>query len=116
MMGPQARNIRQRGREYTIKNASDSNADRTVPSYSGDGTLVGVLERRSQPTVVTLPSGDEIETELQLRAVIDSTTTIVEAGSDDYPTKLDHPDGLSYRVLVKHPEDSGVSILSVERE
>jgi hypothetical protein len=116
MIGPQTRNIRQRGKTYTIRNASDSNSDRTVPSYSDDGTLVGVLERRSQPTVVTLPSGDEIETELQLRAVIDSGTTIVEAGSDDYPTKLDHPSGLTYRVLVRHPEDSGVDVLSVERE
>jgi hypothetical protein len=116
MIGPQARNIRQRGKTYTIRNATDSGGDRTAPSYSDDGTLTGVLERRGMATVETLSSGDEVETDLEIRAVVDSSTTIVEAGSDDYPTKLDHPSGLTYRVLARYPEDSGVDVLSVERE
>jgi hypothetical protein len=116
MHGPQARNIRQRGTEYDVLNASDANADRTVPSYSKTATLIGVLDRRTQPEVVELSSGEEVETTLQLRAVPDSSVTLVESGNDDYPTKLDHPDGLTYRLLVKYPEDSGVTVLSLERE
>lgn len=116
MHGPLQRQIRQRGREYTIRNATDSGGDRTVPDYSDDGTLVGVVEQREQPSVASLPSGEEVDADLELRAVYDSTaTTIRESGVDDYPTKLKHPDGLTYRVLVKHPEDSDVTVLSLER-
>jgi hypothetical protein len=116
MIGPQARNIRQRGVEYTIRNATDSSGDRTTPSYSDDGTLVGVLERRGMATVETLSSGDEVETDLELRAVVDDSGALVEAAEDDWPTKLEHPDGLVYRVLAKYPEDSGVTVLTLERE
>lgn len=114
MHGPIARHIRQRGREYTIRNASGGGG-RDTPSYSDDGTVVGVLERRGQPQTVTLSSGEEVDTRLQLRAVLDGQT-IREAGQADYPSKLVHPDGLTYDVLVTHPEDSGVTVLTIHRE
>lgn len=118
MNGPTERLIRSRGSEYTIRNATDSGGDRTTPDYSDDGTLVGVLERRSRPAVESLSSGEEIATDLELRAVYDSSsTTIREAGESDYPTKLNHPDAdRTYRVLAIYPEDSGVTVLSLERE
>lgn len=116
MIGPTQRMIRQRGREYTVRNASDAGGDRTTPSYADDGTLVGVLERRTTASPVESDaSGEEVETELELRAVVGDTTTIREKGETDYPTLLVHPDGLTYRVRIRHPEDSGVTVLSLER-
>jgi len=122
MVGPTKRLIQKQGREYEVYNAADSGGDRTTPNYGLDGnpdnTLIGVLERRSRaPSTVTDSSGDDIESTLELRAVFDSSeTTIVEAAEDDYPTKLVHPDGPVYRVLAKFPEDSGVTVLTLERD
>jgi len=105
------------GTEFTIRNASGGSGGRDTPSYSDDGTLVATLERRSRtPAIVTTSGGEEVESSLELRAVYNaSTTTIVEAGQADYPTKLVHPDGQTYRVLATHPEDSGVTVIAVER-
>jgi len=115
MIGPQARNIRQRGVEYTIRNATDSGGDRTTPSYSDDGTVVAVLERRGQAQTVTRSSGEQVDTRLEMRAVLDGQT-IREAGQTNYPSKLVHPDGQTYDVLIRHPEDSGVTVLTVHRD
>jgi hypothetical protein len=117
MHGPAQRLIRQRGSEYTIRNASGGSGGRDTPSYSDDGTLTAVLERLRGTTTVTNSGGTEIETDLKLRAVTGSGTTIREAGdADGYPTKLDHPDGLTYRIMERHPEDSGVTVLLVVRD
>lgn len=115
MPGAIQRLVQKQGTEYSILNASDDGGDRTTPSYASDGTLVGVLEQRGMPTTVTLSSGEEVETNLELRAVVDDTTTLVEAGESDYPTKLEHPSGQTYRVLARFPEDSGVTVLTLER-
>jgi len=115
MHGPAQRLIHQRGSDYTIRNASGGGG-RDTPSYSDDGTLTAVLERRTRPSIVEISGGEEVESELELRAVYDSsTTTIVEAGQSDYPSKLEHPDGQTYRVLATYPEDSGVTVITVER-
>lgn len=117
MHGSQQRHIRQRGVEYEVYNASGGGG-RDTPDYnlSGtpDDTVVAVLERRGQAQTVTLSSGEEVDTRLQLRAVLDGQT-IREAGQANYPSKLVHPDGLTYDVLVKHPEDSGVTVLTIHR-
>lgn len=117
MHGAVHRLVRKNGVEYTIRNAPDTSGDREAPNYVDDGTLVGVLEQRRMPTVETLSSGEEVKSNLELRAVYDSSqTTIVDAGESDYPTKLVHPDGPRYRVLVRHTEDGGVTVLTLERE
>lgn len=116
MHGPAQRLIKAQGTDYTIRNASGGGG-RDVPNYSDDGTLRGVLEERGQPTTMRDSSGEEVESALQIRAVYDSsTTTIREAGSSGgYPTRLEHPDGFTYEVLAIHPEDSGVTVLTVHR-
>lgn len=112
MQGPAQRLIRSRGNEYDVQNASGGSG-RDVPTYSSDGTLVGVLERRGRPRMTTDSAGEDIETDLEIRAIVDGVT-IVEAGTNDsYPTKLAHPSGKEYRVLDEFPEDSGVSVLAV---
>lgn len=116
MHGPAQRLIKKRGREYTVRNASGGGGGRDVPDYSDDGTLVGVLEQRGRPTTVTDSSGEEVESDLEIRAV-DVTPAIREAGSAaGPPTKLAHPDGQTFEVLAKHPEDSGVTVLTVVRD
>lgn len=116
MYGPIKRLIQSDGVEYAIQNASGGGG-RDTPGYSSDGTLVGVLERRGMPRTVKGSDGTEMETDLEIRAIPDSTTTIREAtASDGYATKLDHPNGQTYRVLTSHPEDSGVTVLSVVRD
>lgn len=117
MHGPAERLIKKRGVEYTIKNAT-STGGRSSPSYSDDGTLVGVLEQRSRPTIETLSSGEAVESDLEIRAVYDSSTTTIRGQGDGggEPTKLVHPDGHSYEVVVPHPEDGGVTVLMVVRD
>jgi hypothetical protein len=117
MRGAERRGIKANGRAYQIRNATDANTDLELPGYSDDGELVGVLERRNTPDVDTSSKGDEIVTDLQLRAVYDSSqTTIREATADDWPTKLVHPNGDVYRVRVTLREDRDVTVLSLERE
>lgn len=113
MHGPIERHIRQQGVTYTIRNASGGGG-RDVPSYTDDGTLTGVLERRSQAQVTTDSAGEEVQTDLELRAIPDSSLSIQPAGSaDGYPTILVHPDGYVYRVVDVFPEDSGVTVLTL---
>lgn len=114
--GPYRRMVQQRGREYEVRNATGGGGDRTVPSYpeDPDATLVGVLERRSRPTVETLSSGEEIETELELRALTDGVE-IQERDETETPTRLTHPDGPTYEVVARYPEDSGVDVLTLIR-
>jgi len=117
MNGAARRAIAATGSDYTIRNATGGSGGRDVPSYSDDGTLTAVLERRGQAAPVTTSDGTEIETDLELRAVTTSGTTIREAGSSGgYPTRLEHPDGLTYRVMEQHPEDGGVTVLLVVRD
>ena len=85
MHGPAQRLITSRGKEYTVRNASGGGG-RSSPDYSDDGTLTGVLERRTRPTVETLSSGEAVESELEIRAV-DVGPTIV--GGRDAPTLAD---------------------------
>ncbi|WP_323190457.1 hypothetical protein [Halostella sp. PRR32] len=113
MHGPVARMIQSRGSEYQLQNASGGGG-RDTPSYADDGTIVGVLESRGMPQTVTNSDGQEIETDLEIRAVPDDTTTLREAGSaDGYPTLLEHPSGKTYRLLDTLPEDGGVTVLTV---
>jgi hypothetical protein len=114
MRGAVARLIQSQGSEYQLRNAGGSGG-RSTPSYSDDGTVAGVLERRSRtPRTVTDSDGTEVETDLELRAVPDDGTTLRSAGSDDgYPTKLTHPNGTTYRVLDTFEEDGGVTALAV---
>jgi hypothetical protein len=117
-MGAVSRLIESEGKEYTIRNASGGGG-RDSPDYSDDGTLVGVIERRTRSaSVETLSSGEEVESDLEIRAVYDSgSTTIREQGhSDGYPTKLVHPNGQTYEVVATFDEDAGVTILSVVRD
>jgi len=117
-MGAVSRLIESEGEDYTIRNATGGGGGRDVPDYSDDGTLTGVLELRSRTAQTTTDSsGEEVETNLIVRAVVDSSTTIREAGeSGGWPTLLDHPDGQTYRVVAKFSEDSGVTVLSVVRD
>lgn len=116
MQGPAQRLILARGSDYTIRNASGGGG-RDTPNYSDDGTLTGVIEQRGMPRTVTDSDGTEIDADLEIRSVPESGTTIREAGeSGGYPTKLVHPDGQTYRVLATHPEDSGVTVLTVVRD
>jgi hypothetical protein len=65
------------------------------------------------PQTATDSDGTEVETDLELRAVPDGVT-FRPAGSDDgYPTKLQHPNGTTYRLLDTHEEDGGVTALTV---
>ena len=113
--GPSARAIRSLGQSYTVRNASGGGG-RDVPQYADDGTLIAVLERRGLPRTVTDSGGEEVETDLEVRAV-PNAATLREAGSaDGYPTKLVHPDGRAFRVLNIHEEDGGVAVLTVTRE
>lgn len=124
MHGPAQRMIQSQGDEFLIRNAPET-GDRETPSYSDDGTLVGVLEQRSRPTVETLSSGEDVEADLEIRAVPDAGTTIRGAGETGRPTKLipgpeygDHY-GDSYShdealvVVATHTEDGGVTVLTV---
>ena len=106
--------LQSRGVEYTLRNASGGGG-RSSPDYSDDGTLTGALERRTRPTVETLSSGETVESELEIRAV-DIGPTIVGQGNSDYPSKLVHPDGQTFEVVTTHPEDSGVTVMSVVRD
>ena len=115
MQGPVARLIQSQGHEYQLRNASGGGG-RDTPTYSDDGTLVGVLEVRSSggSRTVTDSDGTEVETNLEIRAVPDDAATLRPAGSaDGYPTKLQHPNGTEYRLLDTHLEDGGVTVLTV---
>lgn len=113
MYGPIARMIQSQGREYQLQNASGGGG-RNTPSYSGDGSVIGVLESRGMPQTATNSDGTEVETDLEIRAVPDDTTTLRPAGSaDGYPTLLQHPTGAEYRLLDMHEDDAGVAVLTV---
>lgn len=113
MPGPVQRLIQSKGTEYQVRNA-DGSGGRSTPAYNSGNTLVAVLERRGMPQTATDSDGTEVETDLELRAVPGDGVTLRPAGSDDgYPTLLDHPSGKTYRLIDKHPEDSGVTALTV---
>lgn len=114
MTGPERRLIKQMGKDYTVKNASGGSGGRELPSYSGSNTVTAVLERRGMPKAETQSDGTEVETDLELRAIVPSGMTITPAGeSSNAPTKLEHPNGTMYRVLATHEADSGVDVLTV---
>jgi hypothetical protein len=116
MNGPAHRLIRSQGVKYTVRNAPGGGG-RDTPDYNDDGTVVGVLEQRGMPRTATDSSGADVEADLEIRAVPEDSVTIREAGSaDGYPTKLVHPQGQTYRVLARFPEDSGVTVLTVVRD
>lgn len=116
MHGPAQRLIQSHGSEYQLRNASGGGG-RDIPNYSDDGTLVGVLEQRGMPRTVSDSAGEDVEADLEIRAVTDDSTTLREAGSaDGYPTKLVHPSGQTYRLLATFPEDSNVTVLTVVRD
>lgn len=114
MHGPVQRLIQSQGSAYNVMNATGGGG-RDTPSYSFDVQLVGVLERRGRPRTVTDSSGTEIGADLEIRTVPVDGTTLREAGSaDGYPTKLvGGRAGKTYRVLHKHVEDGGVTVLTV---
>jgi hypothetical protein len=114
MHGPAQRLIATMGRDYTVRNATGGGGGLDTPSYSDDGTLTAVLERRGMPRQVTDSNGEAVDADLELRAVPDGAVTIQPAGvADGYPTTLVHPDGPVYRVLDKQFEDGGVHVLTV---
>lgn len=119
MLGPLTRHIEARGSDYTVRNASRSatgNDGRNAPSYSDDGTIRGVLEQRDRAERVTDSSGAEVESDLQVRALA-AGVTLYEAGdSGGYPTKLIHPNGRTYQAVATHPEDSGITVITVVRD
>jgi hypothetical protein len=114
MHGPTRRLIKQLGETYTVRNADGNTSGRSTPSYEDDGSVTAVIERRSAPEVHIDSDGSEVRTDTELRVVGDAT--IREAGDvDGYPSQLVHPDGYTYEVKAVYPEDSGVTVLSVER-
>jgi hypothetical protein len=114
MHGPAARLIQSVGREYTIRNASGGSGGRSTPEYSDDGSLAGVLENRSRPATTTDSAGEDVESDLEIRAVPGDDVTVRPAGTaDEYPSKLVHPNGHTYRVLDEHKEDGGVTVYAV---
>jgi hypothetical protein len=117
MDAPVRRLIRDRGTRYTVRNADrdTTRGARDTPSYQDAGTIVGVLQRGDpRPDVSVDSDGTEIEGELQLRCV--DPAGVREAGNaDGYPTRVRHPDGRTYRVVASYLEDSGVTVLSLER-
>lgn len=113
MYGAIQRMIKSQGREYQLQNATGGGG-RSTPSYSDDGTIVGVLESRGMPQTATNSDGTEVETDLEIRSVPDDGTTLRPAGCDEgYPTLLEHPSGAEYRLLDMHEEDGGVTVLTV---
>lgn len=117
MKGPLARLVRKLGLEYDVLNA-DRVGGRDVPTYESDGAITATLERRGQPLVVTESDGTDVETDLEVRAILDDDgPEIRDAGSTDGPpTLLEHPNGRQYRVLHRHDEDSGVVVLAVTED
>lgn len=116
MKGALIRMIRQRGNEYEVLNAPDT-GDRSTPNYSIESeTIRGIMDRRSMPTSATLSSGETIEINLEIRALIPDTIPIHGAESTEHPTKLRHPDGSEFQVITSYPEDSGVDVLTVVSE
>jgi hypothetical protein len=117
MPGATRRLIQQAGTDYTVRNATGGGGGRDIPSYQDDGTLRATIERRGLPRTVTDSAGEEVEADLELRAVPDDDVTIQAAGTaDGYPTLLVHPDGQTYRVVDHHTEDGGVTVLTVVRD
>jgi hypothetical protein len=115
MLGPIVRHIDRAGSDYTVRNASGGGG-RDAPSYSDTGTIRAVLEQRNSPARTTDSSGADVESDLEIRALTEGVT-IREAGdSGGYPTKLVHPNGRTYQVLASHPEDSGVTVMTVVRD
>ncbi|WP_324757090.1 hypothetical protein [Haloarcula montana] len=112
MTGAAYRLIKKRGKEYDIRNASGGGG-RSTPSYSPDGSIIGVLESRGMPKTVTLSDGSEAETRTEIRVVPDDQTIRPEGDADGYPTKLDHPNDTTYRVIDRYEEDGGVIVLTV---
>lgn len=116
MQGAIKRLIRSQGNEYIVRNAEAPTGDRETPSYSEAGVVTGVLEQRRMPRVETLSSGEEVETTLEIRVVTDADSPdLVGAGQTEFPSLLEHPDGQTYRVVASFPEDSGVTVLTVDR-
>jgi len=111
MIGPERKAINAVGKTYDVRNATGGGG-RSSPYYSGDGTLTGVLERRGTPTTETLSSGEDVETDLEIRAV-DPEPAIIGQGRSDYPTKLTHPDGDVFEVIDTVPEDGGITVITV---
>lgn len=117
MHGPARRLIESQGREYGVYNAAGDGRGIESPDYGSapDTTIVGVLEQRGSPRSVSRSSGEDVESDLEIRAVVDDSVTLRGAGAG-HETLLEHPSGQRYRVLGVLPEDSGVTVLTVVRE
>jgi hypothetical protein len=116
MHGPATRLIKRLGSTYTVRNSTSGSGGRDTLSYSDDGTLVGVIEQRGRGRTMTDSGGEDVEADLEIRAVLDSGVTINPAGvADGYPSILVHPNGREFRVVDHFAEDSGVDVLTVVR-
>lgn len=107
--------IKSQGREYDVYNA-DGGGGRSVPDYGDepDGTLVGVLEQRSRsPSAASDSDGTDVETDLEIRSVVDDLEIRPMGSANGYPTKLEHPNGTVYDVVRAHEEDGGVTVIAV---
>lgn len=114
MHGQAKRLIQKMGRTYTVRNATGGSGGLDTPAYSDDGTVVGVIERRSRPQAMTDSAGEDADGEAQIRVVPDGGVTIQPAGAaDGYPTRLVHPGGATYEVVDEFVEDGGVHVLTV---
>lgn len=113
MKGAEKKAIEAVGKQYAVRNSVGSERDgRSSPDYADVGQLTGVLERRSTPTTVTLSSGEDVEIDLEIRAV-DPEPNIIGQGNSNYPTKLTHPNGDAFEVVDTIPEDGGVTLITV---
>lgn len=117
MRGPARRLILAQGREYTVRNTPEGagGGGRDTPTYSDDGSVIGVLEQRGMPRTVTDSSGSDIQTDLEIRVVESGGISFHGSGETNYPSKLVHPSGQTYTVVASFPEDSGVTVLAVVR-
>lgn len=116
MKGSIDRLIRKTGVTITVRNSGRSGDARETPNYSDDGEMEAILERRSRPQEVQTSAGETVYSELQLRALPESTITLAEPGDSDYwPTRFSHPNGRTYELVAEYTEANGVSVLNVVR-
>lgn len=133
MKGAAYRLIRKLGTEFDVQNATRdpgpttieedetstqsqtyTSGDRTTPTYEPVGTVRATLEERRTPGTERDSSGEEVDHDLELRAV-DVDVELFEAGDDDWPTRFVHRSGTVYELVASHEEDTGVMVLAVRR-
>ena len=115
MEGAERRTIKAVGRVYTIRAAAGGSGGRETPNYSVTGEVPAVVEQLDQPQTVVDTDGTTVESDVELRAVLPSGSTVLDADASGFwPVKLDAPGGdPTYRVIDSSLEDGGVAVLTV---